>query len=128
MDPLLTSPVVWFAVLAALAVGFAIGRGSSATARQAQALERELRAERGAHEKTRDASATYKQQVSDHFSETSERLHDLTLQYRSVYEHLAKGANELCPEGFAKLEGGLGLDALPEETEARAKAESPPQT
>ena len=32
--------------------------------------------------------------------------------------HLAEGAGELCPEGFQKLDGGLGLDALPEESEA----------
>jgi uncharacterized membrane-anchored protein YhcB (DUF1043 family) len=124
MDPLLNSPVVWLALLVALTVGFVIGRATNAMARRAQALEAELRAERSAHEKTRDAAASYRKQVSDHFSETSERLHELTLQYRSVYEHLAKGANELCPEGFAKLEGGLGLDALPEEAEARAKAEA----
>ncbi len=124
MDLLLESPVAWLALLVALTVGFVIGRATNAAARRAQALEAELRAERSAHEKTRDASVSYRKQVSDHFSETSERLHDLTLQYRSVYEHLAKGANELCPEGFAKLEGGLGLDALPEEAEARAKAES----
>jgi hypothetical protein len=39
-----------------------------------------------------------------------------------VYEHLAKGATELCPEGFSKLEGGLGLDALPEEIAKRPAA------
>jgi hypothetical protein len=128
MDQLLNSPVAWLALLVALTVGFVLGRATNAMARRVQALEAELRAERGAHEKTRDASASYRKQVSDHFSETSERLHDLTLQYRSVYEHLAKGANELCPEGFAKLEGGLGLDALPEEAEARAKAEAAPGT
>ena len=48
---------------------------------------------------------------------TSERLRELTFQYRAIYNHLAEGAVDLCPEGFEKLDGGLGLDALPEESE-----------
>ena len=52
--------------------------------------------------------------MADHFAETSQKLHDLTLQYRSVYDHLAAGAGELCPESLEKLDGGLGLDALPD--------------
>ena len=81
-----------------------------------------LAEERAAHDRARRGYEDYRKQVADHFSETSERLHDLTLQYRAVYEHLAKGATELCPEGFSKLEGGLGLDALPEEVAPRAVA------
>jgi hypothetical protein len=119
---LLSSPAVWIVVLAAALGGFAIGRASGATARRVRALESELAAERSAHEQTRSESNGYRKQVADHFAETSERLHEFTLQYRSVYEHLAKGAGELCPEGFAKLEGGLGLDALPEEAEVRPPA------
>jgi uncharacterized membrane-anchored protein YhcB (DUF1043 family) len=115
MEPLLTSPAFWVALLVALALGFALGRRTGASARKLRALESDLDAEQKAHLRTRGESEAYRKQVTDHFAETSERLHDLTLQYRSVYEHLAKGASELCPEGFAKLEGGLGLDALPEE-------------
>jgi hypothetical protein len=115
METLLTSPAFWVALLVAVALGFALGRGTGANARKLRALESDLDAEQRAHLRTRSESEAYRKQVTDHFAETSERLHDLTLQYRSVYEHLAKGASELCPEGFAKLEGGLGLDALPEE-------------
>lgn len=117
METLLTSPVLWIALAAAVALGFALGRRTGANASKLRALESELDAEQKAHLRTRGESETYRKQVTDHFAETSERLHDLTLQYRSVYEHLANGARELCPEGFAKLEGGLGLDALPEEAE-----------
>ena len=127
MDLLLTSPAAWIAVLVALAAGFALARVTGNGARKRRALEVQLAAERTAQQKTRGESAAYRKQVADHFTETSERLHDLTLQYRAVYEHLAEGASELCPGGFAKLEGGLGLDALPEEAElspaAPAKAE-----
>jgi hypothetical protein len=122
MDLLLTSPVAWIAVLIAAAAGFAIGRVTGNGARKLRALEAQLGAERSAHATTRGESAAYRKQVADHFTETSERLHDLTLQYRAVYEHLAEGASELCPGGFAKLEGGLGLDALPEEVEVSPPA------
>jgi hypothetical protein len=118
----LASPAgVWIAIgiaLVALA-GFAVGRFGGAAARRARSLTHELADSRAAEERTRAEHEAYRKRVADHFTETSERLHELTLQYRSVYEHLAKGANELCPEGFSKLEGGLGLDALPEESAAR---------
>ena len=122
MDTLLGSPAFWIALVVVLALGFALGRGTAANAKKLRELESELDAEQKAHLRTRSEADAYKKQVTDHFAETSERLHELTLQYRSVYEHLAKGASELCPEGFAKLEGGLGLDALPEEAAAASAA------
>jgi uncharacterized membrane-anchored protein YhcB (DUF1043 family) len=128
-ESLAASPGLWIVVVAAVAaaLGFAIGRIGGAAARRARALQVALAEERAAHDKARSEYEAYRKRVADHFSETSERLHDLTLQYRSVYEHLAKGAGELCPEGFSKLEGGLGLDALPEESvPAPAAAEAAP--
>jgi uncharacterized membrane-anchored protein YhcB (DUF1043 family) len=123
-ESLAASPGLWIAIAAVLfaALGFAVGRIGGASGRRARALQRALAEERAAHDKARAEYDAYRKQVADHFTETSERLHDLTLQYRSVYEHLAKGANELCPEGFSKLEGGLGLDALPEEAPAGSAA------
>jgi len=123
-ESLAVSPGLWIALAAALAagLGFAIGRFGGGADRRARALNRALAEERAAHDKARGEYDAYRKQVADHFTETSERLHDLTLQYRSVYEHLAKGATELCPEGFSKLEGGLGLDALPEEAAPRRVA------
>jgi uncharacterized membrane-anchored protein YhcB (DUF1043 family) len=122
---LTASPGFWVAVVAVLAagLGFAIGRSAGSPARRARALQAALAAERAEHEKARSEYDGYRKRVVDHFSETSEHLHDLTLQYRAVYEHLAKGATELCPEGFSKLEGGLGLDALPEEVAQRSAAQ-----
>ena len=38
----------------------------------------------------------YKESVSDHFQTTAGLLHDMTEQYRSVYEHMAAGAQQLC--------------------------------
>ena len=127
-ESLTASPGLWLLVAAAAAagLGFAFGRIGGPAARRARALERALAEERAAHDKARAEYETYRKRVADHFGETSERLHDLTLQYRAVYEHLAKGATELCPEGFSKLEGGLGLDALPEEIAPRAASAEPP--
>jgi uncharacterized membrane-anchored protein YhcB (DUF1043 family) len=85
------------------------------------ALERaqaEIREGRDELERTREGLESYRGKVADHFVGTSERLRELTFQYRAIYNHLAEGAGELCPEGFQKLDGGLGLDALPEESEA----------
>jgi len=127
MQDLFASPYPWIAIAALVgaALGFAAGRVGGPAARKARALKLSLAEERAAHDRARDEYEDYRKRVADHFTETSERLHDLTLQYRSVYEHLAKGATELCPEGFSKLEGGLGLDALPEETPRSAEPPAP---
>ncbi len=49
----------------------------------------------------------YRNQVAEHFAGTSDQLRGLTLQYRSLFEHLADGAGTLCPERFPGLEGGF---------------------
>jgi uncharacterized membrane-anchored protein YhcB (DUF1043 family) len=100
-----------------LVLGFLAGRYGGAAASRVRQLQAALTEERVAFDKLHGEYEGYRKRVADHFTQTSERLHDLTLQYRSVYEHLAKGASDLCPQGFSKLEGGLGLDALPEEAE-----------
>jgi uncharacterized membrane-anchored protein YhcB (DUF1043 family) len=48
----------------------------------------------------------YKENVTEHFQTTANLLHDMTEQYRSVYEHMAAGAQQLCdPElGTAQIE------------------------
>ena len=111
-------------LLAGVVLGFLIGRRSSAARARARQLEGDLEELRKEHEHAqaeveavRENLDRYRGKVADHFAGTSERLRDLTLQYRAVYSHLAEGAVELCPEGFEKLEGGLGLDAIPEESE-----------
>jgi uncharacterized membrane-anchored protein YhcB (DUF1043 family) len=67
---------------------------------ETESLRSQLSAEREAHD-------AYRLDVVDHFSGTSDLLRDLTVQYRSVYEHLTKGASTLCPEGFVGLTEGL---------------------
>ncbi|TVQ48558.1 MAG: DUF1043 family protein, partial [Gammaproteobacteria bacterium] len=44
----------------------------------------------------KQALADYRQQVTDHFQHTGELFDRITADYRSLYEHLAAGASELC--------------------------------
>jgi uncharacterized membrane-anchored protein YhcB (DUF1043 family) len=71
----------------------------------------------------RDEHAAYRLNVMDHFSGTSDLLRDLTVQYRSVYEHLTKGASTLCPEGFVGLTEGLPAPQIAEPAADRERAE-----
>jgi uncharacterized membrane-anchored protein YhcB (DUF1043 family) len=105
-------PLLVLAVLASYLVGRRFGTGPA----RLRELQSTLDAALEEREDLRRENEDYKKRVAEHFTETSHRLHDLTLQYRAVYDHLAKGAGELCPGEFEKLEGGLGLDALPNES------------
>lgn len=104
--------MLWLAgiggALIGLALGVVLGRSRSrGDANRVLELEEKLRVAESDH-------ATYRSQVSGHFVETSRRLHDLTLQYKSVYEHLADGARSLCPEGAIAIAPSLAEAALPE--------------
>ncbi len=111
LQPEIALPIL----LASMLLSFYVGRRTSDGTAQVQELEGALADLRGAKNQAQDELGDYQAKVTNHFTETSEKLHDLTLQYRAVYDHLAKGAGELCPDSLQKLEGGLGLDALPEE-------------
>lgn len=118
---------LWPVILAgvfviAVVVSFVLGRRTGSTASQVRELTDALATACADRDRNREELEGYRKRVSDHFAETSEKLRDLTLQYRDVYDHLARGAGELCPEGFAQLEGGLGLDALPVAEAAGAPA------
>ncbi|MDJ0786231.1 MAG: DUF1043 family protein [Myxococcota bacterium] len=132
--------VIPLGVLGAL-LFFVFGRVTATSSRRVQELQstlddalaereqtrKDAESARTALEESQKEASDYRDRVADHFTETSHRLHELTLQYRAVYDHLADGASELCPDGFQKLEGGLGLDALPESTQAEtAPTPTPP--
>lgn len=108
--------MLWLAgvggALIGLVLGVVWGRSRSrGDANRVLELEEQLRLAEADH-------ATYRSQVSGHFVETSRRLHDLTLQYKSVYEHLADGARTLCPEGAVAIAPSLAEAALPETASA----------
>jgi uncharacterized membrane-anchored protein YhcB (DUF1043 family) len=125
-------------LLAGLVVGFAFGRGRAAAARRhARELAARLEQAQKQHELTiaeLDAAKdviqrrekehdAYRERVTQHFSGAGERMRDLALQYRSVYEHLAAGAAGLCPEGLVGLEAGF--DLLGARAGAAARSEAP---
>lgn len=134
----------WLAALVALVVGFLMGRAGQGAKRRRE-LEGELSVLRGLEEEGRSvrddlerrlseagaSSDAYKQKVVDHFYGTSEQLRSLTLQYRSVFDHLADGARELCPDEIGELDGEFGVpvldagEALEVDTAAAAQASEP---
>jgi uncharacterized membrane-anchored protein YhcB (DUF1043 family) len=117
---------VWAGIfVVAVIASFLVGRRTGSGAHRVRALKEALETACGERDRSREELDGYRKRVSDHFAETSEKLRDLTLQYRDVYDHLARGAGDLCPDGFAKLEGGLGLDALPEASSSRSPADQP---
>lgn len=91
----------WLLAVIAFAAGLAIGAGVvwylSHRGREGGENARRLR-----HELDR-----YRQEVGEHFGETAELVHSLDRSYRSVYEHLEKGA--------ARLVGRDAPQALPRE-------------
>lgn len=114
------SQLLWIAIALAggvvgLIAGRALGRrGPEKERERIQELEAQLASAQAEHEK-------YRGEVSRHFVETSQRLHDLTVQYKSVYEHLADGARSLCPEGTVAIAASLADAALPENAGERAE-------
>lgn len=122
--------IIVAAIAVALTSGFFIGRRMSVDTVRARALEAELQDVRkdqeialaeldaAKHEWKRVKSEleSYRHDVVDHFSGTSELLRDLTLQYRNVYDHLSDGAKLLCPEGSVRIDAGVEVPALPLET------------
>lgn len=82
--------ILWLCLVAAgIAIGVAIGRFWPLDALRTKTLE----AERDA---ARQDLVGYREQVSDHFKRTGELFDRITADYRSLYEHLASGASELC--------------------------------
>lgn len=106
LDPV-TLAIAAVALAATFLIGLAIGRASARrTADRARDLEDRLQL-------AEEEMNQYRAQVSDHFSDTSKLLRDLTLQYRNVYEHLADGARTLCPEAGRLLPSSFAEAASP---------------
>lgn len=85
-------------------------------------LETRLATAEQERDEASDALSGYQQEVVGHFHQTSELLKEMTLQYRNIYEHLAQGAEALCPEGTLALETHAPIDSLPGGNGRRAQA------
>ncbi len=86
---------VTFASLLCFAIGTLVGAlltlRFSTDRNKASELEKHL------HEK-QDEIKQYQQEVTEHFTETADLLKQMAESYRDVHNHLAQGAQELCPD------------------------------
>lgn len=105
--------------IASLLLGWALGRGTSASGQKYREVEREL-------DQVLQKQKAYEDDVVEHFSETARLLNNLTESYRDVHNHLAQGAGNLCQgKGPVSLEH-LDSEADPAEIPANLAAVQPP--
>ncbi len=83
--------------IAGVAIGFSIGRLSNDGVKRSIRLDQELHEARAELER-------YRNRVVEHFSTTADLVNQLTADYRAVYEHLAKGAQQLAGSQVPRLE------------------------
>lgn len=90
--------MAWLIGIGALAVGIALGlviaTRLNASPSRIRELENQIR-------QLKDNHAEYRDSVSNHFSMTAELVQHMTESYRDVYQHLASGAQDLCPDDVA---------------------------
>lgn len=104
-SPLLLAIIALLFVGGGVLIGLAFGRGTQKLAKRCEELEIEL-------DGAREEFADYRRQVGQHFDQTGALLRAMTLQYRTVYEHLADGARNLCPEQATCLDAGSAESLL----------------
>lgn len=88
-------------------VGAVISRAFIPPEQQKQ-LEQNLQA-------TQEELNRYQQEVAEHFAETSQLINNLTHSYRSVHEHLAKGALSLTSAEISQQMLKAGNSDAPDE-------------
>lgn len=101
--------MIWAAAALALLAGIGIGALLALWFTPAQKRSRDLA--RLLDEKTEELK-NYQQDVTTHFSKTASLLGDLANSYRDVHNHLAQGAQQLCPSqlGARPILARLGDD------------------
>lgn len=102
--------------IAGVAIGFFIGRSSSAGVKRSIQLDQELR-------ETRSELERYRSRVVEHFTTTADLVNRMTADYRAVYEHLAQGAQQLAGNQVPRLEAIASSTARPVEPPAGGIAE-----
>ncbi len=91
--------MIWLTGIVCLAIGVAAGffiapRFSNSNPEKIVELEIKIQDLQRHH-------ADYREHVSEHFSATADLVHNMTESYRDVYQHLARGAQDLCNEEVA---------------------------
>lgn len=113
--------MLWMIALASLLVGALIGAFLYKLFRsdetRVQQLEMQLQS-------LGDEYENYKKEVHGHFSDSAVLIGKLTDSYREVYQHMAHGARNLCPDHIAEqlsqlspadsLTAGIDRPATPE--------------
>ena len=89
----------WIIALLTLVVGalagYFLSRRFGDTQQQVRALQADLDSEREEH-------ASYRHEVSEHFTRTALAVNQLTESYRSVHQQLSEGAHALCDNAAAE--------------------------
>jgi uncharacterized membrane-anchored protein YhcB (DUF1043 family) len=80
-------------LLLGIGAGLLLARRLLPGAQRARELEKELESTRAEHK-------AYRQQVTAHFEKTGDLFQEMAKGYRTVYDHLAHGAHDLCGEGM----------------------------
>ena len=73
-------------------------------------------------DEARQALNHYRDKVDDHFLQTADLVNDMTQAYRSVHEHLSKGAQVLCSEVGRKRAVAKSLDSAPDKENSEPMA------
>lgn len=117
-----TQVVIFVGIIAAVAgllIGAGLYRSVGSSAARVRRLKRAL-------ESAEAQNSQYQQDVAEHFNQTSKLLNDMTLQYKSIHDHLAAGADKLCrdPAGHSLLAGApmrLSIEERRKDQEGRLK-------
>ncbi len=86
--------MTWEYGLIGLVIGIIIGavamRFGNKTLRKQRSMQYEL-------EKTKAELADYREELTNHFARSAELLDNMAHDYRQLYQHMAKGSNDLLP-------------------------------
>jgi len=107
--------MAWIWGIGLIVFAFGLGAGSLMTYFLG-GRRRELRAKANELQEVRSAYAGYREDVDRHFHKTGELFQQMADQYRSVYEHLAQGANTLGESRWQPAMLDLDLAGDPAET------------
>lgn len=86
--------MTWEYALIGLVVGLIIG---AVAMRFGNKKLREQRSQQYELEKTKAELADYREELTSHFAQSAELLDNMARDYRQLYQHMAKGSNDLLP-------------------------------
>lgn len=100
-----TLTTIAYLLFAGFAVGLAVGWWSALQRKDDSSdvineLKREVESAQAAHR-------AYEQSVTTHFANTAQLLQRMHDDYRSIYAHIASGAQELCDSGVPSQMGDV---------------------